>query len=341
MARDSSTMQINLLIGLGAGLVSAMLFASASTGTVLGLFVLFFLSPMPVAIAGLGWGWRAAAASAFAAAVAIAAVGTPRGAIFHLLAIGAPTAILSYLALLNREVATPDGAVTTEWYPTGRIVAVAALIAGTLAAIGLLATASDVDNLRDQLRATAERVVALSPTLPVPPAPAGTPSAPPAAGSSTVTPEQLTGLANLLASMFTATLANMWMCIAMLNMWLAAVVVRKSDRLSRPWTDLSELRLPSAMPIALAVAIGLTFLPGFAGLIGSGFAAAIIVAYLLVGLAIIHNVTRGHQARPIILAGVYALLLVFFVLTGPALAMVGLAEPFSPLRRKSAPPGTT
>ena len=334
-------MQINLLIGLGAGLVSAMLFASASTGTVLGLFVLFFLSPMPVAIAGLGWGWRAAAAAAFAAPIAIATLGTPRGAIFHVLAIGAPTAILSYLALLNREVVTSDGAIASEWYPTGRIVAVAALIAGTLAAIGLLSTASDVDGLREQMRATAERVFVLSSSLPVPQAPAGTPAGTPPTTPPSFTPEQLTGLANLLVNMFTATLANMWMCIAMLNMWLAALVVRKSDRLSRPWTDLSQLRLPPAMAIALTAAVGLTFLPGLAGLIGSGFAAAIIVAYLLAGLAIIHNVTRGHAARPMILSGIYVMLLLFFVLTGPALAMVGLAEPFSPLRRKPPPPGTT
>ena len=334
-------MQINLLIGLGAGLVSAMLFASASTGTVLGLFVLFFLSPMPVAISGLGWGWRAAAAAAFAAPIAIATLGTPRGAIFHVLAIGAPTAILSYLALLNREVVTSDGAVASEWYPTGRIVAVAALIAGTLAAIGLLSTASDVDGLREQMRATAERVFVLSSSLPVPQAPAGTPAGTPPTTPPSFTPEQLTGLANLLVNMFTATLANMWMCIAMLNMWLAALVVRKSDRLNRPWTDLSQLRLPPAMAIALAAAVGLTFLPGLAGLIGSGFAAAIIVAYLLAGLAIIHNVTRGHAARPMILSGIYVMLLLFFVLTGPALAMVGLAEPFSPLRRKPPPPGTT
>ncbi len=323
-------MQINLLIGLCAGLVSAMLFASASTGTALGLFFLFFLSPMPVAIAGLGWGWRSAAMAAFAAPIAIALAGTSRGAIFHILAIGAPTAVLSYLALLNREVATTDGGIATEWYPIGRIVAVAALIAGGLAAFGLLATASDVDNLRDQLRATAERVFVR---------PAGLP---PATGiEPAVTPEQLTGLANLLVGMFTAALSNMWMCIAMLNMWLAAMVVRKSDRLIRPWTDLSELRLPPTMPIALAVSIGMTFFSGFAGLIGSGFAAAIIIAYLMTGLAIIHNLTRGHASRPMILTGLYALLVVFFVITGPALAMIGLAEPFSLLRRNPPPPGTT
>ena len=330
MARDSSRMQINLLIGVCAGLVSAMLFASASTGTILGLFVLFFLSPMPVAIAGLGWGWRAAVAAMFAAAVAIAVIGLARSAIFHVLAIGAPTAVMCYLALLNREATADAGPTHTEWYPVGRIVAVAALIAGGLAAAGLLSTASDVDGLREQLRATAERALARPPGMPTP---AGTPPA--------ISPEQLSGLVNILVAMFTPALSNMWLAIAMLNMWLAAHVVRKSDRLPRPWPDLSELRMPRAMPIALAVAVAATFLPGFAGFIGAGFTSAIILAYMLVGLAIIHNVSRGHSARSTILAGTYVILFVFYVISGPALAMIGLAEPISPLRRKPAPPGTT
>ena len=327
-------MQINLLIGAIAGLVSAMLFASASTGTVLGLFVLFFLSPMPVAISGLGWGWRAAVAASATAAIAIALLGTSRGAIFHLVAIGAPTAILSYLALLSREVASDTTAAHLEWYPLGRIVAWAALIAGALAAVGLLATAADVDSLRAQLRSTAERVFAQPLGLPVPAGqPPGTPT--------TVSPEQLNGLTNVLVGMFTPALSNMWLVIAMLNMWLAALVVRKSDRLIRPWPNLSALHLPPTFPLALAASIAATFLPGFAGMIGAGFASAIILAYTLVGLAILHNVTVGWAARPLVLASAYTLLFVFYVIAGPALAIVALAEPFFPLRRQPPTSGTT
>ena len=51
------------LIGAGAGLVSAALFASAATATALA-GVLFYLAPLPICLAGLGWGWMAAAIAA-------------------------------------------------------------------------------------------------------------------------------------------------------------------------------------------------------------------------------------------------------------------------------------
>lgn len=320
-------MPVNLIIGLCAGLVSAVLFASASTGTFLGLLVLFFLSPMPVAIAGLGWGWKAAVAAA-AGAAAIGFVSTPRGAMFHLLALGLPTALLSYLALLNREVQGDTGPLRTEWYPIGRIVAVAALIAGSLAALALLATASDVDGLREHVH----KLVGLMLTRP-----AGTGT--PAGAPESLTPDQISAVTNLMVGFFTASMATMWLFIALLNMWLAGRVVRKSDRLVRPWPDLSQLQLPRGLPIVLAIALAAGFLSGFPGLIASGFASALLMAYMLVGLAILHSVTRGHPQRHMILAGTYAALALLGMFAAPALALIGLAEPFSPLRRSPAPPG--
>ena len=71
-------MQNGLLIGLGAGIASAMLYASAWTGTALGLFVLFFLSPMPIAIAALGWGWAAGGIASAAAFIVVTLAGGPR-----------------------------------------------------------------------------------------------------------------------------------------------------------------------------------------------------------------------------------------------------------------------
>lgn len=316
-------MSTNLAIGLGAGLLSALLFASASTGTVLGLFVLFFLSPLPIAVAGLGWGWRSAAAAALAAIVAIAIIVAPRAAAFHGFAIGAPTALLSYLALLNRSVTTDTGTTAIEWYPLGRIVATAAILAGSLGAIGLLTTASDVEGLRDMLHTALERMFTRPP---------GAPAAP--KGSEANTVDQVNALTGVMIGLFTASQATMWFIVAMLNLWLAGHVVARSDRLVRPWPDLSALRLPPAMPIVLAVALAASFAPGFPGMIGSGYAAAILVAYVTVGLAIVHSVTRGHPMRPAILSGTYAGLLVFAVIAAPVLALIGLAEPFSPLRRQ-------
>ena len=66
-------MAIPFLIGAGAGLVSAALFASAATATSLA-GILFYLAPLPICLAGLGWGWIAAAVAALAGMVVVGGV---------------------------------------------------------------------------------------------------------------------------------------------------------------------------------------------------------------------------------------------------------------------------
>jgi hypothetical protein len=324
-----------LLIGLGAGLVSAVLFASASTGTLIGLFILFLLSPLPVAIAGLGWGWTTAAVAAAGGAALVAIAGSPRAAVFYVLALGLPTVILVYLILLNREVAAAVSSGTNPeiaWYPLGRIVTVAALWAGGLGVLALQATASDIEGLRAVLRETFES--AFVKAMPLPPA-----------GERGIGESEIAALTELMVVSFAGAVATTWMAIALFNLWLAGIVTRKSGRLVRPWPDLSALTLPRSMPLAFASAIALTILlPGYTGLMASAFASAFMFAFMLVGLAIIHNVTRGHGLRPAILGAVYVALVVFNPLSSLIVGMVGLAEPFSPLRRRpppSSPPPTT
>ncbi|MGB6970436.1 MAG: hypothetical protein WBD76_14420, partial [Methyloceanibacter sp.] len=90
-----------LLIGAGAGLVSAALFGSAATATALAA-LLFYLAPLPICLAGLGWGSTSAAVAALAGTLLVAGVlGPATGGIFAI-AIGAPLAGLCYLALLAR-----------------------------------------------------------------------------------------------------------------------------------------------------------------------------------------------------------------------------------------------
>ena len=316
-------MQANILIGLAAGFVSAVLFASVSTGTLLGLFVLFFLSPLPVAVAGLGWGWRAALVAAVAGAIAVGFFGNVRGALFHAVALGGPTALLSYYCLLHRDVTDERGTTTTEWYPLGRVVLIAAVMAGALAAIGLFTIATDMDGLRGFMKLFVDRIVTPPPGVPRPP---GMPT--------TLDPEQLAGLTNILVSLLTVSLATTWLTIAMLNMWLAGHVVARSSRLVRPWPELSELRLPPTAAIALAVTLGATFLSDMPGLVAAGFAGSILLAYTLVGLAIVHSITRGNPLRPMMLTATYVVLLLFFAFAGPALAVFALSETFFSLRRK-------
>jgi len=317
-------MPFALLIGVGAGLVSGLLFASASTGTLLGLMVLVFLTPLPVAITGLGWGWRSAATAAVTAPIIIAVLLAPRAALLHLVALGLPTVILSYLALLNRSV-SEDGGERIEWYPIGRIIAITAVLAGCIATIALLSTATDIEGLRATLRETFERGILQQ-----------IESAQP--GGQTLSNDEVATFTELMVVSFAGAIATMWMAIAMLNLWLAGLVTRASGLLLRPWPALPTITLPRQMAIGFAAAVALTFLPGYAGLIASGFASAFIFAYLLVGLAILHYVTHGMAMRPLILFAVYTSLVFLNPFSGLAVAMIGLAEPISPLRRK-LPPG--
>lgn len=319
-------MAMLLLIGLGAGLASAVLFASASSGTVLGVLVLFFLSPLPVGIAGLGWGWMAAAVAAIVGCILVAILGTDRAALFYALALGLPTAAMSYLVMLNRPLGPASGgAGTVEWYPIGRLLLWAAFWGGCLAATALLATASDIEGLRSVLKSAFERFLADGGALP-------------GLQGEGLDENELNVFVGLMVISFAGAIATLWMTVAILNLWVAGHVTRISGRLRRPWPDLTGIELPRRVPIAFAAAVAATFLPGLTGLIASGFASAILFAYMLVGLAIVHRLTRGMATRPLVLAAVYAALLFLSPFSNLLLALAGIAEPFSPWRRPPAPP---
>jgi hypothetical protein len=315
-------------IGLLAGLVSAVVFGSANTGSALGLLVLFMVSPMPVAVAGLGWGWRAAAVAAAVGAVLIAGVLTPRAGLFHFLTLGLPAAVLSYFVLLNRDVADDSGQTRTEWYPLGRVVGYAAIWAGVLAAFALLSTADDIEHLRSQIRTIVDRMF----TVPADKRPPGMPQP---------RPEQVEQITALMVASFAGATATIWFVVGVLNLWLGGLVAAKSGRLARPWPELSTLALPRSMTIALAGSILGMFLPGLPGLMASGFASALFTAFALVGLAIIHRVTLGRPSRGLVLTATYASLMLLSPFSVFILSILGLAEPFSPLRRTPVPyPGS-
>ena len=326
-----------ILIGLGAGLASAVLFASASTGTLFGLLVLFLLSPLPVMMAGLGWGWASAAVGAGASAAAISVIGNGRAALFYTLAIGLPAALFAYLALLSRPERDPiTGAARLEWYPLGRIVAWAVGWAAVLTTFALLATGPDVDGLRAALGAAFDKMQVIRGVDTAP----GTGNTSPTAPGEGVTAVDTKMFVEIMVIWFPWAVATCWLTMAMLNAWAAGHCIRLSGRLARPWPDLASLQLPRQTPIAFAAAVASSFLPGMAGLMASGAASAIVFAYVLVGLAILHAVTRGRSIRPMLLTLVYGALLLLSPFSALAVAMIGLAEPISPLRRMQ-PSGPT
>jgi hypothetical protein len=129
-----------------------------------------------------------------------------------------------------------------------------------------------------------------------------------------------------------------------INLWLAARIVKFSGRLQRPWPHLPALSFPGKAAAALAIAIGLTFIGGIAGLLATVASAALVVAYGVLGFAVLHAVTRNARGRGLVLGIAYASVILFF---GPifALCLLGLADTAIYLRgrvaRRGGPPAVT
>lgn len=336
-----------IIVGLAAGLASAALFASATAGGMGGRLLLFFLAPLPSFLAGLGWGPMAALISAVAAAAGVALLLSVKAGLMVLISHGLPAAYLCYLAQLSRTVSAPalprsDGSGTltgpaaapsssVEWYPAGRLVATSALIAGALALTSLLQLGTDLDDARKVLKDLLDKVFLRQL---------------PGFKDRKIEEAELNQLAEIALYAFPAAAALSWLASFLLNLYLAGRITLASGRLPRPWPDLPSMTFPRGFGFLLAAALAVaSVMTGYPALIASGFAGALFLAYTFLGLAVVHELTRGHAARPIILAGVYIVLLVLNAWAGLFLALVGVLEPVLPWRRRGpggpAPPAGT
>ncbi len=321
-----------ILMGLAGGFASAVLFMSATAGGAAGRILLYFLAPLPSFLAGLGWGSTSALIAALAASTATGFVlGGIWPAFVFLVSQGVPIVLLCHFALLAHAPGTPrtdgGGTTSTDWYPVGRLLALAAIIAGSLSVMSLFMLGSDLDEVRGILRELIEKVFAKDLA---------------SLRDKPLTPQEIDSLAQLGLFLLPAASATSWLAGFILNLWLAGRITHASGRLVRPWPDIASMTFPPGVLWGLVIALVFTFLPGYPGLISSGFAGALLFAYMLMGLAIIHHVTRGKPQRPFILWGVYFLLLLFNSWAAAVIALLAIAEPISPLRRRpvaSGPPG--
>ena len=293
-------MQI-VLIGLGAGAAASLLFASVVSGSLAAVF-LFYLAPLPILIAALGWShW----AGLIAAGVVAAVIGYLSGFVFisvFVIAFGAWW--LGYLALLARP-ATNGGGDALEWYPVGRLLLWAAILGSLVVAAAIPNFGADLESLQAGLRRIYERVLRDQSAIDlliwaVPPA---------AAVFSTV--------------------------INVLNLYLAARVVRVSGRLKRPWPDFAAMTLPGSTVGILLAALAGTVLPDLLGVFARMFAGSLLMAFAFLGYAVLHAITRGLNSRIFLLAGAYiASFVIIWLLL--AVALLGIAEVLLNLRARVA-----
>jgi len=312
-------MPYKLLIALGAGIVSATVFASATTGPLLVRIVLFLLTPLALCLAGLGIGPLAAAIAGIAGTALVFAAGSSTAALIFAASQALPVVVLARLASLNRQ--SPG---QTEWYPIGRIVLAAALMAAVFSMLTLFLLGGDVETLRATLRTMLESFIQTE-LAKIPDAPA--------LGSKEIDEVTSVTLALLPAASAISTMGSL-----LFNMWLAGRITLASGRLLRPWPDLAAITYPPGTPLMLAAATTAAFLSGLLGLIATGFAGPLFLAYVLMGLAVVHYITRGRPWRPFALWAVYAALFIVNTVASLAVAILGLTESVWPLRKMVQPP---
>lgn len=326
-------MQIGL-IGIGAGAVAAMLFASVTTGSWLSI-ILFYLAPLPVMIAGLGWSHWAALIAGFAGAGALALAFGGYFFFAFLAGAGLPAWWLCYLTLLAR----PSGAATAnggapelEWYPPGRLVVWAAVLGALTVLVAIPNLGFDAETVRANLHKALAQLLRLD-------------------TSGQHSQSALKGVADakrlidFLVEAIPPAAAVLSTLTNMVNLWLGARVVNFSGRLKRPWPNVPAMVFPRPLAAALAIALVLSFAPGLIGIVAAVVTAALLMAFGVLGFAVLHAITRTMESRGFLLGGAYAAVLVF---GWPLLIMcgIGLTDMFIDLRgraaaRRGGPPAPT
>ena len=300
-----------IIMALGAGLASAILFVVPAKGSALA-FALGLIAPLPLMIAAIGQGERIGAATGVLGAASIALVLDPRVGGFYLLTVAIPALVLC--GMTRRPVLGAPG----------YLLLACAVFATLLAWSGVALEALTYPSLDAALEDIVNRLT-------------------PIATSILNAPENpLSGLdprefATWVALGMTPAAAAWGVAGLAINLWLAARISAISGQLPRPWPDLpTTLRLPRWGFALLAGAVAACAIAGLGRLLASAAVAALVVAFALHGLAALHALTRGRSGRPAILVGFYTLCFALFPWPLLIAASLGLADVARPFRRAPA-----
>ena len=308
-----------ILIALAAGSASALMFASIISGALISL-LLFYLAPLPLMVATLAWGPLCGTIGGIGAAMGLGLMfGLPYCVAFAM-TIALPAWWLGHLALLGRPVTAGHAAgadpspvaPAVEWYPVGRILLWITAFASLSTMAALLTLGTDAASITDALHQFMLRILEQQAS------PVGADTDRFIDGLVMVAPAAAAGVA-----MLTLTL----------TLWLAGKITVTSGRLSRPWPDLKNVALPPMALAALCAAIAFCFSAGLAAIGARIITSAMLLAYALVGFAVLHTLSLALKNRAFWLGSAYAIALIF---VWPALALValGLADALFGFRQR-------
>src|SRR5581483_1016373 len=152
-----------------------------------------------------------------------------------------------------------------EWYPAGRLVAWAAIMAGGLAAVLVLIVGYDQDSYKEMIRQMLEHSALKELDR----------------DGTMFTEQTSASMSAMIARALPAAFAIVWLTSTLFNLWMAGLIVHASGRAIRPWPDLQALDLPNALVVVFAAALLVSFVPGLVGLMATGFAGALLFAFVL------------------------------------------------------------
>ncbi|WP_316861255.1 DUF2232 domain-containing protein [uncultured Cohaesibacter sp.] len=309
-----------LIIGIVAGLCTALLNLSGYAGGMVGLgIILVVISPLPLMIASLGWGSFTGLIAVASAGVTLAVILGPIAGLLFLILNCIPPWWLARLAALSRQ---NDGSETLEWYPTERILGWIVGIAALTSLAMFIPFGFSLEKYQDAIAALMKQIYeAQQGSLP---------------GAASLTLQDVVTIVSWLAPTASAITV---VYSSVLNLYLAGKITQKSGHLSRPWPDLHQVRVPVTAVFLFTVSLGAFFLlDGLPGIIAQILTSSLGAALLLVGLSVLHFMTRSSPARTFILWTAY-LLLFFMQWIGVLLVILGAGDVLFNIRaRMSAKP---
>ena len=300
-----------LLIALVGGLASAIFFLAIRTG-VPGAIALTYLASVPILAVGLSQGLLNAAIATIVACLSIALGIHVTAAGIYIAIAAIPALIVIRQSLFSQPETTTE---ELEWYPIG-------LVLSCLTAYGLIVlTGTSIYFLGDEggltgrsqqlLSAVFAKVSAANPQMTIP----------------------LEGIARYLPGM----LLSVWLLISIVNATLAQNVLSRIGHAIRPLPNYSSIELPNWMSLALAIVILLSFFSGVFGDFGRNASPLLSTPFFLLGLAVIHTLSRRVSARGPVLFGVYFLLVIVGWLSA-LVVLLGVLEQWISLRERFAAP---
>jgi hypothetical protein len=312
------------LIAIALGLIAAIAFVSATTGP-LPLRVIFSLiTPLPIMLAGLGWGLRASLIAALAGGTILVAL-LPTAGLFFVSTAGLPAAFLAYLATLSRPNGDNSESTDREWYPVGRLVLWTAVLASIPAFLWMaMVEAGGAEHKDAMIKVLSEAMTAAE----IKQSDSGLP----------LSPEQIASLTKYIYAALPAATALAWMAALLLTLWMAGRIMRSSGQLTRPWPDFGKIDYPAAASVAFGAALVCASFDGLLGIAGRALTGTLLLAFMLLGLSVIHDLTRGWQWRAFVLGLVYGSLMLISLVVALPLALLGLSEGLFQFRSRFSPP---